>query len=114
MLETNEYVCLCLSFLVCLGRRVVAKAGPLVASVLLSSSTLENACHVVCHKILWMVWVVICHQEKLPDCQSAQAQHGASQFLQGLSLQHHAPQVNAIPQMESWRICLHHTRPLCA
>ena len=40
MLETNGHVCLFVCLRVRLGGRVVAKEGPLVALVLLSSSTL--------------------------------------------------------------------------
>ena len=53
----------------------------------------------VSDKIFRMVWIVVCHKEELADGHGAERQHGGAQLTQGLSLQHHAPQVNAIPGM---------------
>ena len=57
----------------------------------------SDACGMVSDKVFRMVWIVVCHQEELADGHSAERQHGSAQLTQGLSLQHHAPQVNAIP-----------------
>ena len=57
----------------------------------------SEACGMVSDKVFRMVWIVVGHQKELADGHRAERQHGTAQLTQGLSLQHHAPQVNAIP-----------------